>query len=91
MCLRQHQNLSIVILRMKAEALCARISQCSDTDVFIAQNGGQPPAGGRFLSFPLDAAIKYHPCDDFGPFKITPTIRFIKQMGDVATKSWHAR
>ena len=58
------------------EALCKRVGQCSKTDIFIAQNGGQP--NDRCLSFQLDG-ITYHPfCDDFGPFNISSTIRFIK-------------
>ncbi len=62
-------------------AMCALVGPCnpSDIKIFIAQNGGQPE--DRFLSFQLDHAIKYHPfCDDFGPFSISSTIRFIKQL-----------
>ena len=60
------------------EALCELVGRCRNIDIFIAQNGGQPD--GRFLSFQLDG-ITYHPfCDDFGPFNISSTIQFIKQL-----------
>ena len=47
-------------------------------EVFVSQNGGQPPRP-RFLSFPIDAPIQYHAfCDDFGPMNMSCTIRFIE-------------
>ena len=52
------------------------------TKVFIVQNSTQIPLGNCY-AFREGPEIKYHRyCDDFGPFNMSSTIRFIQQLQD---------
>jgi cell division cycle 14 len=59
--------------------VCVIDGSVEKVQLYIAQNGGQPP--GTFHSFQNNAAVDYQPfCDDFGPMSISSTIHFIRQL-----------
>ena len=55
--------------------------------VFIVQNSTHLPNGSCY-AFQPDPEIRYDPyCDDFGPFNMSSTIRFIQQLQDAVAAS----
>ena len=58
------------------------ICSIDNLKVFIVQNSTHMPKG-KCYAFQQDPTIRYQPyCDDFGPFNMSCTIRFIEQLQD---------
>ena len=58
------------------------ICNLDDIKVFIVQNSTHMPKG-KCYNFQQDPTIRCQPyCDDFGPFNMSSTIRFIEQLQD---------